>query len=246
MTETKDKLKVNEIFGPTIQGEGKTSGKEVLFLRLSGCNLHCIWCDTPYTWNWEGTSFKHPKKYDRKKEEHEYSFYHVWRKLIHLDENGCQSLVVSGGEPLIQQKVLARFLKGLKAQGWYIEVETNGTIAPTPELDAVVDQFNCSPKLSNSDNPEKSRIRKKAMEALSRNKKVYFKFVVSSEKDISEIEDYVCNFELNPDHVYLMPLGMTKDELKETRENTKALAKKLGLHFSDRLHVEMFGGKRGV
>lgn len=239
-------LKVNEIFGPTIQGEGKTTGKKVMFLRLSGCNLHCDWCDTPHTWNWVGTPFKHPDKYERTKEERKMSHWYIIKDLRGIGGDEVKALVISGGEPLLQQKKLFWLLKDLKELGWWIEIETNGTIPLDDELQEFIDQVNCSPKLSNSGNCERIRIRKKAMENLVANPKSTFKFVVSSQEDVEEIEDYVNRFAIPKSKIYLMPLGKTPSELAKTEDSTKALAKRLGVNYSDRAHVKLFGGKRGV
>ena len=73
-------LKVNEIF-KSIQGEGKSAGLPVIFLRLAMCNLHCIWCDTPHTWNWTGSKFLHPVKYDKNKEIHPMEISEVFEKI---------------------------------------------------------------------------------------------------------------------------------------------------------------------
>lgn len=239
-------LKVNEIFGPTIQGEGKTAGKPVMFLRLSTCNLHCVWCDTPYTWNWIGTKHLHPKKHDQKTELHEMNEWEIAEKLKSLGGEKVKALVVSGGEPLLQQHGLIPLLKSLKEIGWWIEVETNGTIEPLDPFLALVDQINCSPKLSNNIQDEKYiRVRPKVLTKLASSEKVYFKFVVSSmEKDIEEITEYIKTFNLK--NVYIMPLGMTKEELNETRESAQKLASFLQVGFSDRLHVTELGGGRGI
>jgi len=236
-------LKVNEVFGPTIQGEGKTAGMPCLFLRLATCNLHCVWCDTPYTWNWIGTKFAHPDKFDPAKEIHEMSTTAIMDKLTELAK-GVKALIISGGEPMIQQKQLFELLTELKRCGWWIEIETNGTIAPLPEVDALVDQFNCSPKLSNSGDERKLRIRSQALTKLAQNPKVYFKFVVANETDIREVFEYVDTY--NMTRVYLMPLGKFPKELEQTRKMTQDLCERYGFDFSDRLHVVQFGGIRGV
>jgi 7-carboxy-7-deazaguanine synthase len=237
-------MKVNEIFGPTIQGEGKSTGLEVLFLRLTGCNLHCIWCDTPYTWNWVGTPHLHPVKCDPAVEIHEMSIDDILVRLNELSQGKVKALVISGGEPLIQQKELIKLIRKLKDASWWVEIETNGTIPPTPEMIELVDQFNCSPKLSNSGDLEKLRVRSRALSVLATNPNAWFKFVVSCELDIQEIQEYISRFNLQ--NVFLMPLGKTKEELDKTREMTKALTERLGLQFSDRLHIVMFGAKRAV
>jgi len=239
-------LKVNEIFGPTIQGEGRSAGMRVLFLRLSTCNLHCVWCDTPYTWNWIGTKWSHPEKFDRSKETQEMSDREVLSKLSELCGGTTKALVLSGGEPLLQWKKLIPVLATLKRVGWWIEVETNGTVASPPALDKFVDQYNCSPKLSNSGDERRLRIRPQALTKLVANPKVFFKFVVASEKDIEEVKEYVNVFRISHKNIYLMPLGKTPEELKETRENTQVLCEKYHFNFSDRLHIVQFGGIRGV
>lgn len=239
-------MKVNEIFGPTIQGEGKSVGKEVLFLRLSTCNLHCIWCDTAYTWNWIGTKHAHPKKFDYKSEVWEMDSVHIYHKLQELGKGKVKALVISGGEPLLQQVQLLPLLEVLHIQGWWIEVETNGTLIPNEDTLKFVNQFNCSPKLSNSLDEKKFRVRPTALTVLSASEKVYFKFVVANEKDIEEIQEYVQTYKMVSSRVFLMPLGMTREELLLTRDKTKLLADKYGYNFSDRLHVIKFGGIRAV
>lgn len=237
-------MKVNEIFGPTIQGEGKSVGISVMFLRLSTCNLHCIWCDTPYTWNWVGSPFAHSEKFEYSKEVHEMTDDEIVAQLEQLNGDSVKSLVISGGEPLIQQKQLISLIRILKGKGWWIEVETNGTVLPTPEMFEAVDQFNCSPKLSNSGDREALRIRPLALTALVRSPKVFFKFVIATQADIDEVLEYVHTF--NMSQVYLMPLGKTREELLQTREATLDLCARYGFSFSDRLHVIEFGGIRAV
>ena len=142
------KIKVNEIFGPTIQGEGRTVGKPVKFLRTAGCNLACVWCDTPYTWNWQGTDFEHPEKFDREKEIHDMSVDEIKTQLDQIGKD-VKALVISGGEPMLQQNKLVPLLHLLKNDGYWVEIETNGTRAPSDEFLSLIDQINCSPKLTN-------------------------------------------------------------------------------------------------
>jgi len=235
-------LKVNEIFGPTVQGEGKSIGIDVMFLRLAFCNLHCQWCDTPHTWNWVGTDFGHPNKFKKENEVHEMNYSEVIAKL--LKSNFVKALVISGGEPLLQGKNLVTLLEVLKTYGWWIEIETNGCVMPSEKIFNLTDQFNCSPKLSNSGNPENARLKPKVLTALAQNPKSTFKFVVSCEDDISEIKEMIERFHM--EQVYLMPLGMNPEQLNQTREMTKRLCDIYNLNFSDRLHVVKYGGRRGV
>lgn len=238
-----DTLLVNEIFGPTIQGEGKSSGMSVSFLRLSTCNLACSWCDTPYTWNWEGTKFVHPDKYDRKKESRLITFEEIKKDL---DARGVKALVISGGEPMLQQKGLISFLKILKADGYWVEIETNGTIEPLDEFLTLIDQINCSPKLSNSgpDNRPKMRERPAALTKLSESSKTSFKFVIMDEKDLPEIMTLVEKYQMK--EVYLMPEGRTKVEQLARQDNIQKICKEVNFKFSPRLHVLQWDSKRAV
>lgn len=238
-------LFVNEVFGPTVQGEGKSSGKEVIFLRLSGCNLACSWCDTPYTWNWKGTKFVHPDKFDKKTETHKHTVDQVF-SLIRRQSPTTHAVVISGGEPMLQQKELVNLLKLLKEDGYWVEVETNGTVAPTPEFVSLIDQINCSPKLANSgpDNPLKKREIPTALITLATCKKATFKFVVTGPQDIKGILDLVTVYGM--EDVYLMPEGRTKAEQLANQNQIEKLAKANGFEFSPRLHVLQWDAKRAV
>ena len=113
-------LKVNEIF-KGIQGEGKSAGEQRLFVRLSGCTLDCSFCDT--------------------------SYHRESRELNQRDNDKLNDNLfwcLTGGEPLIQQTDLLELIN--KYQPFFVEIETNGTIIPAPELTAVVDRWNISPK----------------------------------------------------------------------------------------------------
>lgn len=227
-------LKINSIFGPTIQGEGPSQGQRVMFLRLSYCNLSCTWCDTKYTWDW--------KQFDKSKEVHEFSNREICEKLV----NECHAVVVSGGEPLLQQNALLPVLASLAMRNYWIEVETNGTVKPNDEFLSLVSQINCSPKLSNSGDSATRRIKRNALESLVASKKVFFKFVVGCEKDIEEVWEYVKTYLIPTNRVYLMPLGKTRGELALTTGMVKELADTHGFVFSSRLHVELWGTARDV
>lgn len=240
-------LKVNEIFGPTIQGEGKSTGKEVVFLRLSQCNLHCIWCDTPYTWNWEGTSFDHPEKYSRQKEEKELSCDEVFErihKLANREVNPVMAVVISGGEPMLQQKQLGPLLVKLKQSGYWIEIETNGTVRPNEEFLCLVDQINCSPKLSNSGDPQNLREKSQALFPLSKSGKTNFKFVISNQQDVDEVVRLVNRYDMKD--VYLMCEGRTVLELTAGEDFVLNAAQVNCFNYTQRLHIIKWGPKRGV
>lgn len=228
-------LKVNEVFGPTIQGEGKSQGLEVMFVRLSFCNLKCVWCDTKYTWDWS--------QYDRNIEVRTMTTDEVLQRLV---ASKCKAVVISGGEPMLQQNSMLGLLSELYRNEFWTEVETNGTIAPVDEFSRLISQFNCSPKLSNSGDSEKMRLNPKSLHALSMIGKAFFKFVISSSKDIAEVISIIKSYSISPDRVYLMPLGKTIEELGVTTSIVKTIARDEGFNFSSRLHVETWGSKRGV
>lgn len=241
-------LKVNEIFGPTIQGEGKSQGKQVVFLRLALCNLHCIWCDTPYTWNWKGTPFAHKDKYDYEAEVHPMDTQEVVQKIKSF---GIKAVVVSGGEPFLQQKGLCPVLGQLKSEGYWIEIETNGTVPiMSSEFNLCLDQINCSPKLSNSKDEEKLRIKPKSLRQLVTNNKTNFKFVIGLRKDAIEALEIIEEYGLQ--EVYFMPQGRTRIEIENATQYVKDLVQKckkdskVDIHFTTRQHILDFDSKRGV
>lgn len=234
-------ISVNEIFGPTVQGEGKSAGRPVAFLRLATCNLHCIWCDTPHTWNWEGTPFAHPEKFKKEEELHKMAHDDIFVELLKTQMN---SLVISGGEPFLQQKQLMPLLKLLRSMNWWVEVETNGTVPPRPEFVELVNQINCSPKLANSLDVSKLRIRPLALEALAACSKVNFKFVIASADDLDEVLQLVDRYKFR--EVRLMPECRTKEELLEKEAWLQAISKEKGFIYCTRLSIMMSGSKRGV
>lgn len=236
----------------TIQGEGRSLGKPSIFLRLSLCNLHCIWCDTDYTWNWAGTSFKHI--YDK---DPGYSKYHKkdWVIDITPEEIGkilgrfpCQNIVITGGEPLLQQKELITLCHALKHQNddYWIEIETNGTIVPDSELDHWIDQYNVSPKLKNSGNPGSLRNKPKALSYFSGSTKAYFKYVIDGPADLDEVLEIIDQYHIKKDRIFLMPQGVSPETLAEKRIWLVEICKEHGFNYTDRLHVHIWGNKRGV
>ena len=255
-------MKVNEIFGPTIQGEGRSAGKLVIFLRLVGCNLACIWCDTPYTWNWLRTLFRHPEKHDPKKEIHEMSCRAVIRRLRKKGLRKVKALVISGGEPMLQQDEIIGLLRSLrhnnflfrllyrsklfKKTDYWVEIETNGTIEPKPEFLELIDQINCSPKTFNSgpDNRPETRERPEALRKLSASSKTFFKFVIKDEEDLPEIRDLVSRYEMK--NVYLMAQCRTREERRQLEPKVTKMCLENNFHFSPRLHILYWNGRRGV
>lgn len=225
---------VNEIFGRTIQGEGPHTGQNVSFLRLSGCNLSCVWCDTPYSWDWE--------RYDRNEESHKHSVSDVAEALTNL---GANRVVITGGEPMIQQRhfPLLHQLTGMK-----IDVETNGTKMPTDEVIEAVDLFCVSPKLAHAGDSAEMRIKPEVLQKfseLAKQGKAFFKFVVESEDDFSEVEHFLEIGEIPDSAVWIMPEGTTYEtHMSKLLALTDSIVER-GWNVSSRLHVLIWGTERG-
>ena len=207
-------MKISEIF-ESIQGEGNNAGKHAVFLRTSECNLKCVWCDTKYTWDW--------KNYDYSKEVNEISIKEVRQSL---EQFRVRHLVITGGEPLMQQDDLAELLTFLKPK-FYVEVETNGTILPNNALSVLVDQWNVSPKTKNSGNPLEMCEDNECYTFFSKKKNCYFKYVVESEDDLIEINQFISKYSLKKDRVLLMTQAITKEEILAKENNVFTISKKI-------------------
>lgn len=231
-----DVLAVNEIFGPTFQGEGRNIGQPVMFLRLAGCNLKCVWCDTPYAWDWQGVN---GTKYDPRVEMRRMDIDSV---CVALTSSPVRHLVISGGEPMLQQKALSVLTRRLHATGWYTEIETAGTIAP--ESTELVKQFNVSIKLASSGNAWAKRFNPVAVHRLAASGRAVFKFVATDLNDFDEIDTLVHDWHLT--NVYIMPEGRTSAALAEHMTVIADAAIARGYNVTPRLHIDLYGPRRGV
>jgi 7-cyano-7-deazaguanosine (preQ0) biosynthesis protein QueE len=221
----------SEVFGPTIQGEGSSAGRRCGFVRLGRCSLACSWCDSKYTWDWD--------HYDPAAELAERSPGEV---LGQLDGMRVDMVVVTGGEPLLQQRALAPLLEGIKARGWRVEVETSGTIV-SQLREGLVDQFNVSPKLANSGNAPDRRYRPDVLRSFAAAGNAIFKFVVAHDGELDEVAAIVDACDLAP--VWVMPEGTTANEVAD---RTAALAPAVvarGWNLTTRLHILVWGDRRG-
>ena len=225
-------MQVNEIF-KSIQGEGPNFGKPAIFLRTAQCNLKCTWCDTKYTWDW--------KNYDFQKEVKEMTIYEVKDAILDLE---IKHLVITGGEPLLQQDDLADLLSFLKPD-FYVEVETNCTILPNKMLTDLIDQWNVSPKTKNSGNPLELCENNECYYFFANQENCFFKYVVENESDIPEIKKFVTKYNIPENRVQLMTQASTKEEISMKEKSISELAKLHNFSFSPRLHVAMWGSQRG-
>jgi 7-carboxy-7-deazaguanine synthase len=236
----------------TIQGEGKNLGRPSVFVRLSLCNLYCFWCDTDFTWNWSDTKFKHQKDdlpgYAKFSKE-DYIVQLPNDEIIkRIQSFHCYNLVLTGGEPMVQQKELVTFLGELKSTnaGYQIEVETNGTLIPAEAVDKYFDQYNVSVKLSNSRVMEKERLKPEAILFFSRSPKSNFKFVIDTIADLDEVLEIVRTYGIDSRKVYLMPQGINAEILRTKQQWLVEKCKELGFNYTDRIHIHIYGDKRGV
>ena len=231
-----------EIFA-SLQGEGPSMGRPSVFVRLSRCNLACTWCDTAYTWRFTGDNRPHRDGVDCARAANQ----------VTLDEDavaariaalGASRVVVTGGEPLLQAPALARMLALLP--GRHVEIETNGTIAPPPALDALVHQYNVSPKLAHSGNPAGLALIPERLAAWAADPRAYFKFVVGNDADVAEVLGLRETYRMAAERVFVMPEGTESAALRAALRWLAPLALEHGLRLSDRLHIHLYGDTRGT
>ena len=231
-----------EIF-VSLQGEGRSAGLHCTFVRLSRCNLACTWCDTAYTWRFEGDNRPHRDgvSFERKANQVTLREEEVAEQIMAL---GGNRLVITGGEPLLQGAQLARMVALLK--GHKIEIETNGTVAPHPELAPLIDQYNVSPKLKHSGNAAEMALLSDRLQTWSNEPKANFKFVISVHEDLAEVLELQAAYTIPGNRIQLMPEGTTSEAIRVRSVWLAPLALDHGLGFSDRLHIHLYGDTRGT
>lgn len=213
------------------------TGVPSVFIRTSGCNLRCDWCDTPYaSWKPEGPEIS------------------VQEILKRISEWDCNHVVLTGGEPMIAPD-LPELAEALKNQGKHITIETAGTIPPNG---IPCDLASISPKLSNSTPPasrdpawaqkhESTRFQPEVISEWIRNYLFQLKFVISSENDLIEIKNLLSRLPPVPsDRILLMPEGTDVKTLASRSPWLVDICKREGFRFCPRLHIELFGHKRGT
>lgn len=239
------KLAISEVFY-SIQGEGPTTGYPAIFVRLGGCNLMC---------GGMGTQFD---KKLHNKATWRCDTIEVWMSamsipfedILPLDcldalKNGA-NLIITGGEPLMQQENVIQFIdyvRGLFPKV-YIEIETNGTVMPNDTLLEKVNQWNCSPKLTNSGNDISIIFKKEVLHVLDKFNTA-FKLVVTTIKDWQEIEEMYLPL-INKDKVWLMPSGENQELLNQSKQIVAEICKENYIKFTNRLHIEIWNKKTGV
>jgi len=217
----------------SIQGEGLLAGTPSFFIRTSGCNMRCRWCDTPYTsWLPEGGRRS------------------IEELVAEASGSGVPSAVVTGGEPLLQREV-GDLTRGLRAAGLHVTVETAGTLAPAFECDLL----SVSPKTTNSDPQGRWLERHRGQRAdlgplrvlLGRFPAYQLKFVIQDGDDMSDVLEILDAVgPVDPCRVLLMAEGRSAGEIAVRAAGVAALCVKHGFRYTPRLHLDLFGDGRGV
>lgn len=216
------------------QGEGELAGTRSVFVRATGCNLRCWFCDTPYT-SWE------PKGDE----------VDLATLVGEIESYDCHHVVLTGGEPLLQPGIVP-LSRTLRERGYHITVETAGTIDRPVEADLM----SISPKLSNAAphaenhwdiRHERDRFVPETVRRLVSDYPFQLKFVIDQTPDIDEVRRWLQHFPMVPaDRVWLMPQGRTTEELARRGVWLEPLARSLGYHFCPRRHIEWYGNVRGT
>lgn len=223
-------MKIAELFY-SVQGEGSLVGVPSVFVRTSGCNLRCSWCDTPYTsWHPEGEEMP------------------LDRILEEVNRHPCRHVVVTGGEPMIAPQIV-ELTQRLHDAGKHITIETAGTVFKP----VVCDLMSISPKLANS-TPEGSwaaqhdrlRIQPQILRQLITQYDYQLKFVVQQPADMEELCALVRSLEADRERVILMPEGTDREVVRERGVWLAEVCKTEGFRLSPRLHVDLYGNRRGV
>lgn len=223
-------MKVSEVYRAP-QGEGPCLGVPSVFVRLAICNLKCVWCDTPFTWD----TRLGPIAYDQATPA---------ELAKSVEQLNTGHVVFTGGEPMLQSSELMETMN-LLGYGYLIEVETAGTVMPTPEMLNRVHQWNVSPKLENSGNPIEKREVPDVLRRFSAMPNAWFKFVIKSSQDLLEVQELQRKYQLVKSHVILMPEGTDSAESLKNSVWVSEAAEGLGYRFTPRLHVLLYGKERG-
>jgi 7-carboxy-7-deazaguanine synthase len=228
-------VRVSEIFH-SIQGEGRLIGTPSVFIRTSGCNLRCAWCDTPYTsWRPEGASWS------------------IEKILARVDEHATPYVVITGGEPLLAEDI-EELAAALERKAKHVTIETAGTIFKPLRGDLI----SLSPKLANSTPWRKAggkfapmhewrRLNIPVVQAFLDRYEYQLKFVVEREADFGEIAAILGRLKnVEPARVLIMAQGTSRKQLDEKAAWIVPLCMHHGYGYTPRLHIELFGNRRGT
>lgn len=234
-------MQIAEIY-QSLQGEGLLAGTPSVFVRTSGCNLRCHWCDTPFT-SWQPTG----------------DSMDVDDIVAAVDCLGRRHVVVTGGEPLLSGETLG-LCRELRRRGHHVTIETAGTVLTAPPgVAPIADLMSISPKLASSGPPPdtpagwaarhaSARRRDDVLEALMSGGPWQLKFVIDSPDDLDEAEGWISSLggRVAGGAVFMMPQGVTADDLSRTTAWLSAACESRGYRLAHRHHVDWFGHRRGT
>ncbi len=227
-------MKISEIFY-SIQGEGMLAGVPSVFVRTSGCNLRCTWCDTPYTsWNPEGQ---------------EQTLDAI---LTEVRRHRAMHAVVTGGEPMIAPDIV-EITRAIQSLGLHVTIETAGTVAAP----VACDLMSISPKLANSTPRDREggrwaaqhdrlRYQPEVLKMLMAEYAYQLKFVVAAPEDLGEIETILEETRADRSRVVLMPEGTDAETLSARARWLVEICKRERFRYGPRLHIDLYGNRRGV
>jgi len=231
-------MRISEIFY-SIQGEGELSGVPTVFIRTSGCNLRCRWCDTPYaSWSPEGGEMQ------------------VEEIVREVKKHAARHCVLTGGEPMVARGI-KDLAAALRAEGLHITIETAGTVPPG---EVACDLASLSPKLSNStpragdieeswiEKHEQTRLRPHVLRAWMEAGNYQLKFVYTQASDFEEIDALVesIGIPVPPSKILIMPEGIDESQIAKREQELVGLCLRRGHRYCDRLHIRLFGNTKGT
>lgn len=232
-------LRVTETF-LSIQGEGPSAGERALFLRLAGCNLACQYCDTPYSWDWA--------RFDRAEHQQTVPVQDLLDSLLALGDPTPRLLVVTGGEPLMQQPALAEMLEleHTESNGLRCEVETNGTIPLSAPLRQQITRCVVSPKLDYfAAGSRRSHIDENVLRDFAEHSSDVLKLVLRDEADLPAARSLVERAGFEPHRVWVMPEATSHSQLDSRCAALADAAIAEGWNFTGRLHLSLWGNVPG-
>ncbi|MGI8991245.1 MAG: 7-carboxy-7-deazaguanine synthase QueE [Bryobacteraceae bacterium] len=227
-------MKISEIFY-SIQGEGSLAGVPSVFVRASGCNLRCVWCDTPYaSWNPEGE---------------EMPVDAIVESVSRFQADfAARYAVVTGGEPMIAPGI-ADLTRRLRDRGMHVTIETAGTVF----ADVACDLMSISPKLANSTPPgrfqmqhDRLRLQFEVLRRLIASFEYQLKFVIANPDDVGEAAEIAAQLGAAPHKTILMPEGVDPAVLHERSLWLAEICKQRQFRYGPRLHVDLYGNRRGT
>jgi 7-carboxy-7-deazaguanine synthase len=230
-----DRLRIAETF-TSLQGEGRLTGTRSFFIRTSGCNLRCWFCDTPYaSWKPEGEQRS------------------IDDLIAEATASQCRHVVLTGGEPLLPQPVVG-LVRRLRGEALHVTIETAGTV----DCDVTADLMSISPKLSGSGPQDASestwakrhearRWRPEVIRRLVDRSLAYqLKFVVDQPADFAEAVRAVEALDAAAESVWIMPQAISETMLEEREHWLRPLCEQHGYRFCDRMQIRWYGNRRGT